>query len=87
MVAAVIVTLVAVLGGVGILPSGGPAASAQGRAGTATLVTSTSTPDASTPADDGIAKGTAANPGAVGGVDVHRTCRPTAARASGWSST
>jgi hypothetical protein len=66
-VAAVIVTLVAVLGGVGILPSGGPAASAQGRSGTATLVTSTSTPGTSTPADDRIAKDTAANPGAVTG--------------------
>jgi lipoprotein-anchoring transpeptidase ErfK/SrfK len=58
----VLVTLVAVLGGVGILPSGGTAAaSAHGRSDTASLVTSKVDPGATPTADD-LAKGPAATP-------------------------
>jgi lipoprotein-anchoring transpeptidase ErfK/SrfK len=71
----VVVTLVAVLGGVGILPSGGTAAaSSHGRSGAASLVTS---PTVSAPsADDLTAKG----------VPITPTPSPSAAGASGSAS-
>jgi hypothetical protein len=69
------VTLVAVLGGVGILPSGGPAASAHGRTDTATLVTSGTAPTVSPPADDGLPKDPA-TPGAVAATGSASTVLP-----------
>jgi lipoprotein-anchoring transpeptidase ErfK/SrfK len=61
----VVVTLVAVLGGIGILPSGGTAAaSAHGRSETASLATSKVDPGPSSSADD-LAKGIPATPAAT----------------------
>ncbi len=67
------VTLVAVLGGVGILPSGGAAASARSSTDTATLTSGTA---ATPPVDDGLPKD-AATPGAVPATGAASTALPT----------
>ena len=71
----VAITMVAVLGGIGILPTGGPAATAQSRTDTASLVSGTS-PVVSPPADDGLPKDAATTPGAVASTGSASTALP-----------